>query len=361
LPLNSNAFGLEEKYNKVKRLYFEKNDQVNALQDTLAHQRLTVSRTALDDSEYVARLTRLDGLVKEFAFLIRKNWETLPEWLQPSISKTAIVLGKQEMIAAGRAFVSRWLVEEVLNKHFHPGLDFTLSEHLKRIQSNIRGSSALPQSNEEEEALNAKIVNWRLTTIDGLQPILSSPDASSQRQRFMNSLVHELAASINNHMREPISGIEQNISVILELAVGILANLPLESRDVEIEYYHPGCTIFPTMMTIEQGAGGSTTSHDMDVDRASLTSGGGDLTESPMEQHGGELGEQMPKTSPSQIRKSFLGSMMGSRKSVNGQKAQSAEAATPVKEEVPRVRLCLFLAAQIRGKTVLCKAPVLSS
>jgi len=277
-----------------------------------------------------------------------------------------MAVGKQEMIAVGRAFVSRWLAEEILNKHFHPGLDFTLSEQLRKIHANIRGSSALIQSSEEEEALNAKIVNWRLTTIDGLKPILSSPDASAQRQRFTTSLVHELATSINNHMREPVAGIEQSISVIVELAVGILANLPLESRDVEIEYYHPGCTILPTLMTVEPGVGGgSATSHEMDADRASLASGGGDLMESPLEQHGGELGEQQPpKTSPGQIRKSFLGSMMGSKKSVSGAgpKTHSAGgAATPVKEEVPKVRLCLFLAAQIRGKTVLCKAPVLST
>ncbi|KAI7343295.1 hypothetical protein KC336_g23065, partial [Hortaea werneckii] len=53
---------LREKYTKVKKYYFEKEDQVKQLQNSLAHQRLSQSRTSLDDSEYTTRFNRLDGL-----------------------------------------------------------------------------------------------------------------------------------------------------------------------------------------------------------------------------------------------------------------------------------------------------------
>jgi hypothetical protein len=60
------------KYKKVKGLYFEKQAQVEQLQNTLANQRLSQSRTSLDDSEYLTRFQRLDGAIKEVAFSIRK-------------------------------------------------------------------------------------------------------------------------------------------------------------------------------------------------------------------------------------------------------------------------------------------------
>ena len=71
------------KYKKVKGLYFEKQAQVEQLQNTLANQRLSQSRTSLDDSEYLTRFQRLDGAIKEVAFSIRKVFppETNPIYL----------------------------------------------------------------------------------------------------------------------------------------------------------------------------------------------------------------------------------------------------------------------------------------
>ncbi|KAK5007980.1 hypothetical protein LTR60_005576, partial [Cryomyces antarcticus] len=40
---------LYNKYVRVKKYYFEKEDQVKQLQNTLAHQRLSQSKTSLDD------------------------------------------------------------------------------------------------------------------------------------------------------------------------------------------------------------------------------------------------------------------------------------------------------------------------
>ena len=106
-----------EKYTKVKKYYFEKEDQVKQLQNSLAHQRLSQSRTSLDDSEYTTRFNRLDGLIAQLAFSIRKNWKSIPSWLLSSVNKDAVATGKQEMTAAGRAFISCWLVEEVFDAH----------------------------------------------------------------------------------------------------------------------------------------------------------------------------------------------------------------------------------------------------
>lgn len=276
-------------------------------------------------------------------------------------------VGKQEMTAAGRAFVSRWLADEVFTKYFHPGLTLTLSEQLKMIQSNIRGSSSTPQSKEEEEALNTKVVGWRLATIDGLKFMLSTHEAMEQRKTFSDALVQKMTSTINSHMNEPVPGLEAGVAMIIELTVGILANLPLESRYVEIEYYPPGVVVDPEMMKVEQSAGSSTSANtDVDVDKASFTSSHSDGQEASLEQH--PETPDRPKMSPGQTRKSFLGGLVGSanKKSINGggsPKTESPEipAKTPLVKEESRVRLCLFLAAQIRGKTVLAKAPVFAT
>lgn len=157
------------------------------LQNTLANQRLSLSRTSLDDSEYVARLTRLDGLIGQLAYGFRKDWKTIPVWLQPHVNKDAIVTGKQEMTAVGRAYISRWLADEVFGKHFHPGLDIGLSTELKTVQTNVRKFNPTHQSMEEEEALTAKVISWRLTTMDGLQQTLAGPKASIRQQHLVQT------------------------------------------------------------------------------------------------------------------------------------------------------------------------------
>ena len=80
------------------------------LQNSLAHQRLSLSRTSLDDSEYTTRFNRLDGLVAQLAFSIRKSWRSIPSWLVNSVNKDAVMTGKQEMTAAGIALISNCLV-----------------------------------------------------------------------------------------------------------------------------------------------------------------------------------------------------------------------------------------------------------
>jgi hypothetical protein len=58
------------KYKNVKRLYFDGkkeieqlSGQVEQLQNAIANQRMSQSRTSLDDSEYTTRFNRLNGAI----------------------------------------------------------------------------------------------------------------------------------------------------------------------------------------------------------------------------------------------------------------------------------------------------------
>lgn len=115
----------------MKRYFFEQQTQVHQLQNTLANQRLSLSRTSWDDSEYATRFGRLDGLIAQLSFSIRKDWKSIPAFLYPVVNKTAVEIGKQEMTAVGRAFISHWLVENIFEKYFHPDLNL-VSRHSSR-------------------------------------------------------------------------------------------------------------------------------------------------------------------------------------------------------------------------------------
>ncbi len=126
------------KYKKVKGLYFEKTSQVEQLQNTLANQRLSQSRTSLDDSEYMTRFQRLDGATTNLAFNIRKDWRTVPAWLSQSVNQDAMNIGKQEMTAVGRACITKFIVDEIFSRTLQPGLEAELRRNLKAVEQNIR-------------------------------------------------------------------------------------------------------------------------------------------------------------------------------------------------------------------------------
>ncbi|RYP25452.1 hypothetical protein DL767_008370 [Monosporascus sp. MG133] len=248
------------KYKNVKRLYFDGKThveqltaQVEQLQNAVANQRMSQSRTALDDNEYSTRFNRLNGAINNLAFNIRKDWRTLPEWIENYVSPDAIKTGKQEMTAVGRAVIIRWIVDEVFNKCFHPGLDVNLSSQLKVIEQNIRKFSYTLNSQEEYEALTAKVVNWRMATLEGLQHILQAPESNDYRADFTKMVATNLTAALYKHLSDPPPpGVDGSASMIIELAVGIAANLPLESRDVAITYPLPGDPIQPELMDTEK-------------------------------------------------------------------------------------------------------------
>ncbi|KAH6644704.1 hypothetical protein C7974DRAFT_326402 [Boeremia exigua] len=371
---------LREKYQKVKRYFFEQQSQVHQLQNTLANQRLSLSRTSWDDSEYSTRFNRLDGLIAQLSFSIRKDWKSIPPWLHPVVNKNAVEIGKQEMTAVGRAFMSHWLVENIFEKYFHPDLEPGFSTQLRMIQLNIRKFAPSCHSSEDEDSLAAKMINWRLATLEGLADLLRAPQAETNRQKLTETLNEKLIASLQMFLNDPAPpDLAGGVPMIVELAVSIAQHLPLESREVHIEYFPPGHGIVSEHMKMESGIPPLTSPiAELEDDRVSLKSvasrlddnasvGDQDLQFQQASQNVKEDkkrgffgGLKKPTTAPAVLgkRESSLG-QGGSQQSLTGPPGNSIG---PKDEPPPpRVRLAVGVAVQIRGKSVLIKAPVYST
>jgi hypothetical protein len=380
---------LGDKYQKVKKYYFEKESQVHQLQNTIAHQRLSQSRTSLDDSEYAARFSRIDGLISQLSFSIRKSWKTIPEFLHRAINKDAIATGKQEMTAVGRAYFSYWIFHNIFDAFFHPDLEPGLSKDLKEVMVNIRRFCPPFQSGEEEEALTSKLINWRLTTLEGLQERLRSSDAQQYRQELIEILNEKLINDISKLLVDPAPpDLPGGVQMIVDLAVNVAVHVPLESRDVVIEYFPPYYPILPELMKVEVGIPPLTnaiipieTSPSDSTDRASLKSN--DTKDSSHDINDGPGGNAQSKDDREGKRgRSMFGGLMGGTGNkvvkptpggppTSGVKTNPAQGAaagqgtaggreTPTQKE-ERVRLAVGFAVQIRGRSVLAKAPVYST
>jgi hypothetical protein len=380
---------LGEKYQKVKRYFFEQQAQVHQLQNTLANQRLSLSRTSWDDSEYSTRFNRLDGLIAQLSFAVRKDWKAIPPWLHTVVNKNAVETGKQEMTAVGRAFISCWLVENIFDKYFHPDLEIGLSTQLKSIQLNIRRNAPVNQTTEDEEALIAKVINWRLATLEGLADFLRGPSAATNRANLTEKLNESLIGSLQMYLNDPAPpDLAGGVPMIIELAISVAQHLPLESREVHIEYFYPGDLVIPDQMKMESGIPALTIPIEQpdEADRASVRSvvSRGDDSASIAEQeqhalqaqhasqsskdhnkkHGGIFGfggSKKPTQTPTSLgkRESMLG-QGGSQQSLSQQPPGSS--GIPKEDALPpRVRLSVGVAVQIRGKSILAKAPVYSA
>ena len=355
------------KYKNVKRLYFDGktqieqlNTQVEQLQNAVANQRMSQSRTALDDNEYSTRFNRLNGAINNLSFNIRKDWVSLPSWLDKYVSADALKTGKQEMTAVGRAVITRWVVDEIFDQCFHPALDPELSRQLKEIEHNIRRYSYTMNSQEEFDALTSKVISWRMATLEGLQRVLSSAEATSHRTDFTRRATTNLTASLFQHLTEPPpAGVDGSASMIVELAVGIAANLSLESRDVAVTYPHPLDTVQPSIMDVEKTAlPPIETRGDADVD---------DDEDSGKDEKGGKdrksrAGMSTISNLLSNAPSSLIpgsGSRKGSTSSTGGQAGtdSAGNAALPPKDS-NKVRFAGFMAVEVRGRQVLVKAPV---
>jgi hypothetical protein len=367
------------KYKNVKRLYFEGksqieqlNTQIEHLQNAVANQRMSQSRTALDDNEYTTRFNRLNGAINNLSFNIRKDWVTLPSWLDRFVSAEALKTGKQEMTAVGRAIISRWVFEEIFSRCFHPGLEPNLSMQLKEIESNIRRFSYTMNSQEEFDALTSKVVGWRMATLEGLQRTLQGQDSAGHRADFTRRATSNLTAILYQHLAEPPpQGVEGSASMIVELAVGLASNLPMESRDVAIIYPLPMDPVQPDLMEVEKAGLPNLESRPSDIgegDGASDETASGKDAGSGGDKAAGKDSRRSDKSKPGMFT-SILDvgvggrSRKGSKDSslVPGADAASSAAtpsATASKEPVAKVRLAGFMAVEVRGRQVLVKAPV---
>ncbi|KAL2842832.1 hypothetical protein BJX68DRAFT_257630 [Aspergillus pseudodeflectus] len=243
---------LQAKYSKVKRYYFERDAQVQQLQNTVAHQRMAVSRTVLDDNEYANRFGRLDGAIKDLAFSLRKDWKIIPDWLAGSVNEDAPSTGAREMTVVGRAIISRWLVDELFERFFHPSLEPTFSRQLKAIEMTLRHQQTNTSTEEDKENAIARISNWRRTTLDGLGDSLQGPAADIHRAQITDNLVEFLVATLLSHLNDPPpAGFENGARMIIEIALGIAEKIPLESRDICVSYLAPGTPINEATMRVE--------------------------------------------------------------------------------------------------------------
>lgn len=385
----------------MKKYYFDKEAQVQQLQNTLAHQRLAQSRTSLDDNEYINRFSRLDGAINNLAFNIRREWRSVPPWLAPAVNRDATTNPTKEMTAVGRACISRWLVDEIFNRFFHPALEPGLSTQLKIIEKNLRRFAAPTPSDEERDGLMSKISNWRLSTLEGLNEVLSSTSAAENKNSLTSLLVEKLVAALTMNLKDPPPpGLEGGVAMIVELAVGIASNLPLESRDVFVEYVYPNARIDESIMKLETGlppltnpgegiiedsmSRSSTDKPDFDNSNNneidSLKDNNEDL-DSPSHNSNNNQAQFQPQPKPESLqggkkKGGMFGGFMGGKKAgavpggsgVQAQKdlaakeLQMGSSAGGKKEEEKtreeRVRLCAFMAVEVRGRSVLVKAPV---
>lgn len=289
------------------------------------------------------------------------------------------------MTAVGRACISRWLVDELLERYFHPALDPAFSAQLKIIEKNLRRFAAPTPSDEEKDALLARISNWRLSTIDGLHEVLASPQATENRSTLTESLVEKLVSSLSSMLKDPVPpGLEGGVSMIVELAVGIAANLPLESRDVFVVYITPGTLLQEAYMKVETGLPTLTNPGDgSEGDTASMASKQTEDTGSIESKDIGvsnnlsveeaakqEAAMQQQQQTAQGKKKGMFGGLMSSSGTKKGSAAAGGSGLSgsqtspqgppqqqgPPKEE--RVRFSTFMAVEVRSRSVLIKAPV---
>ncbi|KAJ5135984.1 hypothetical protein N7448_004538 [Penicillium atrosanguineum] len=329
---------LQSKYSKVKRYYFDKEAQVQHLQNTVAHQRMAVSRTVLDDNEYANRFQRLDGAIKDLAFSVRKDWRGVPTWLRGLVTDEAVSTGTKEMTSVGRAVISRWLAEELFHKYFHPGLETGLSLQLKSIEMNLRRQQMRPATDEDRENAIARLSNWRRTTFDGLGDMLADAAAQEHRAELIEHLSVELASFLSSQVHEAaLPGLEAGSTsppnvTFVEVYMKVEGQLPPLSRQPPP----------PADQEPEDATG-----VESDSSPASISTGGGDGTSAA------------PRESKT---KSVFGAIMGRK----GNEPRPTAGHVPEEKSEPvegpaRIRFSSFLTVEVRGKgpsMVLVKAPV---
>lgn len=367
----------------MKRYYFEKEAQVQHLQNTVAHQRMAVSRTVLDDNEYANRFGRLDGAIKDLAFAVRKDWKTLPSWLSGFVNEDAAAVGTKEMTAIGRALMSRWLADEVFGRYFHPVLEPSFSRSLKEIELNLRRQQGMTATEEDKENAIARISNWRRTTLDGLEDRLIGPAADDFRTQLIDNLVDGLVKALTDHLQSPPPpGIENGARMIVENAVGIAEKIPLESRDLCVDYLLPGTVLHEPTMKVETGIPPLTNASPPEniAVRSSVDQ------ERPADHPGAEdpdLDSSSGSTNPDaatpgreQRVRSVFSSLMGRKQQQQGSPptapgpggaGDSVRPTTAGADDragappQPRIRFSTFITADVRGRgpvNVLIKAPV---
>lgn len=333
------------------------------LQNTVAHQRMAVSRTVLDDNEYANRFQRLDGAIKDLAFSVRKDWRAVPSWLRGLVTDEAVSTGTKEMTSVGRAVISRWLAEELFHKYFHPGLETGLSLQLKSIEMNLRRQQMRPATDEDRENATARLSNWRRTTFDGLGDMLADAAAQKHRAELIEHLSVELASFLSSQVHEAaLPGLEAGVRMIIENSVNIAEKIPLEARDVCVEYVPPNVTFAEGHMKVEGQLPPLSRQPPPPADQDPDEAAGVESDSSPASNSTGGGDGTAAAGTPRESKKKSVFAIMGRK----GNEPRPAAGHTPEEKSEPvegpaRIRFSSFLTVEVRGKGPamnLVKAPV---
>lgn len=158
-------------------------------------------------------------------------------------------------------------------------------------------------------------------------------------------LVEMLTSDLMMNLKDPPPpGLEAGVVGIIELAVGVAANLPLESRDVYIEYILPGTRLDDSSMKVEGTL-------------PPLTNPGEGYPGQEIERRGSADSNAMGDddtngTGPK--RGGIFGALTGG----GGSAGQNGSGVKSKKEKEDRVRFAAFMSVSLKGKMVLVKAPV---
>jgi hypothetical protein len=269
------------------------------------------------------------------------------------------------MTAVGRACIARFLVDEIFNRSFHPGLEVELSTSLKGIEQNIRRFSPTIINQEESDALTAKVVQWRLATLDGLRDVLGSFESEEYKKNFTRMATTNLTAGLINYLQDPApGGVEGSASMIVELAVSIASNLPLESRDIAITYPMPGDLLQPYIMKVEAALPalenpGIDTSNEVDASSTGST----EKEDSPKEAEKGDGKPRKEKMKSGGMLQAMMGGggggSPGKKISVSSQGGGDGDGKGKAGEDgSQKVRFAGFVGVEVRGRQMLGKAPV---
>jgi len=284
------------------------------------------------------------------------------------------------MIAAGRAFITRWLYDEIFYQHFHPALAPAASIALKTCQRNLNPTS------DNASALS-RATTWRLATVDGLASVLNPTAAQAMENTsiFCTAHTQALTRALHQHLVDPLPPdvrTDASIAAIVTAAVGILSHIPMESRDVHLEYYLPETVFDSESMKAETAVLSA-----VPTGRNRATSTAAESYHDAREDGtNGDDGEDAPGASAAngsivgQVG-GILGKAVAAAAAVvgaNGTGVQGVEAKDEKREKVEdedddeedntsklapdgekRVRLAVFMSAQVRGRArVLVQAPV---
>jgi hypothetical protein len=309
----------------------------------------------------MTRFNRLDGATTNLAFNIRKDWRSVPAWLAQSVNQEALKIGKQEMTAVGRACITKFLIEHIFSKTFHPGLETGLSCSLKTIEQNIRRFSPILNNQEESDALTAKVVQWRLATLEGLRDVLNSPECDEHRRDFSRAATTNLTAELITYLQDPVPpGLEEYAHNIVELAVSIASNLPLESRDIAISYPLPGDHLQPFLMKVETGIP-PLDNPGADCDEVDNSSTGS------VDRDEGQKESEKPGKLHKENKKGggMMQAIMGGSTAAGKKSSASTQVEGPPEPKSKssedgsqKIRFAGFLGIEVKGRQVLGKAPV---